>query len=505
LWLTIYNSTRYQSLFCFHKTPKNQVNKNRKLVNKSIFFKTKTKTNIMNKKTFLLLITAVSALGGLLFGYDTGVINGAQFYLSKHFDLDSAMKGWVVGSALLGCLVGAIAAGPLSIRFGRKHSLIISAILFSLSAFGSGLPSIFSESVSLLVFFRIIGGLGIGIASMNAPMYIAEIAPSDIRGKMVTYYQLAIVIGFFVVFLATYFIGNNLSEVENIAFGWKYMFWSELIPSCLFLILLFFVPKSPRWLALKGNDDEALVILTKIHGADQANKEIEAIKNSLKTSGSNNKVNYFSKLIIGIIVIGTALSVLQQFTGINAVLYYGADIFEKALGFGKEDILAQQILLAFVNLIFTFVAMFTVDKFGRKPLLYIGSIGMIVGFLLLGITLQQQSVGFLSLLGVLIFIASFALSMGPVVWVLLSEMFPNKIRSVAMSVAVAAQWAANYVVSQSFPIVMDSEVNNGATWNGSLPYFIFTIFIVIIMIVTYKFIPETKGKSLEEIEAFWKV
>ena len=505
MWLTIYNSTRYQSLFCFQKTPKNQVNKNRKLVNKSIFFKTKTKTNIMNKKTFLLLITAVSALGGLLFGYDTGVINGAQFYLSKHFDLDSAMKGWVVGSALLGCLVGAIAAGPLSIRFGRKHSLIISAILFSLSAFGSGLPSIFSESISLLVFFRIIGGLGIGIASMNAPMYIAEIAPSDIRGKMVTYYQLAIVIGFFVVFLATYFIGNNLSEVENIAFGWKYMFWSELIPSCLFLILLFFVPKSPRWLALKGNDDEALVILTKIHGADQANKEIEAIKNSLKTSGSNNKVNYFSKLIIGIIVIGTALSVLQQFTGINAVLYYGADIFEKALGFGKEDILAQQILLAFVNLIFTFVAMFTVDKFGRKPLLYIGSIGMIVGFLLLGITLQQQSVGFLSLLGVLIFIASFALSMGPVVWVLLSEMFPNKIRSVAMSVAVAAQWAANYVVSQSFPIVMDSEVNNSATWNGSLPYFIFTIFIVIIMIVTYKFIPETKGKSLEEIEAFWKV
>ena len=463
----------------------------------------------MNKKTFLLLITAVSALGGLLFGYDTGVINGAQFYLSKHFDLDSAMKGWVVGSALLGCLVGAIASGPLSIKFGRKHSLILSAVLFSLSAYGSGLPSVFSESISLLVIFRIIGGLGIGIASMNAPMYIAEIAPSDIRGKMVTYYQLAIVIGFFVVFLATYFIGNNLSEAENITFGWKYMFWSELIPSCLFFILLFFVPKSPRWLALKGNDIAALEILTKIHGVDQANKEIEAIKSSLKTSitntSTNNKVNYFSKLLLGIIVIGTALSVLQQFTGINAVLYYGADIFEKALGFGKEDILVQQILLAFVNLIFTFVAMFTVDKFGRKPLLYIGSIGMIVGFLLLGITLQQQSVGFLSLLGVLIFIASFALSMGPIVWVLLSEMFPNKIRSVAMSVAVAAQWAANYVVSQSFPIVMDSEVNNGTTWNGSLPYFIFIAFIVIIMIVTYKYIPETKGKSLEEIEGFWKV
>ena len=458
----------------------------------------------MNKKTFLLLITAVSAIGGLLFGYDTGVINGAQFYLSKHFDLDSAMKGWVVGSALLGCLVGAIASGPLSIKFGRKHSLILSAVLFSLSAYGSGLPVVFSESISLLVVFRIIGGLGIGIASMNAPMYIAEIAPSDMRGKMVTYYQLAIVIGFFVVFLATYFIGNNLSEAENIKFGWKYMFWSELIPSCIFLILLFFVPKSPRWLALKGKDDEALVTLTKIHGLEQANKEMVDIKESLKASDKSIKVNYFSKVILGIIIIGTALSVLQQFTGINAVLYYGADIFEKSLGFGKEDVLAQQILLAFINLIFTFIAMFTVDKFGRKPLIYIGSFGMIIGFLLLGFSLQGQSVGVISLLGVLIFIASFALSMGPVVWVLLSEMFPNKIRSVAMSVAVAAQWAANYVVSQSFPVVMNSEVNNNNYWNGSLPYFIFIAFILIIVIVTYVYIPETKGKSLEEIEGFWK-
>ncbi|MFK7758094.1 MAG: sugar porter family MFS transporter [Flavobacteriales bacterium] len=459
----------------------------------------------MSKQSFLLLITAVSALGGLLFGYDTGVINGAQFYLSKHFNLDDAMKGWVVGSALIGCLVGAIVAGPLSIKWGRKNSLIISAVLFSLSAFGSGLPSMFPESLTLLVVFRIIGGLGIGIASMNAPMYIAEVAPSNIRGRMVTYYQLAIVIGFFVVFLVTYFIGNGLSEAENIAFGWKRMFWSELIPSGLFLALLFIVPKSPRWLALRGNDEAAMVVLTKIHGEEQAKKEIFQIKSSLQETDKGVKVNYFGKVILGIIVIGTALSALQQFTGINAVLYYGADIFEKALGFGKEDVLLQQILLAFVNLVFTFIAMFTVDKLGRKPLLYIGSIGMILGFLLLGISLQQQAVGFVSLLGVLIFIASFALSMGPVVWVLLSEMFPNNIRSVAMSVAVAAQWAANYVVSQSFPVVMGSEVNNGSTWNGSLPYFIFIGFILLIVFLTYKFIPETKGKSLEEIEDFWKI
>ena len=458
----------------------------------------------MKKGVFLLLIAAVSALGGLLFGYDTGVINGAQFYLTEHFKLSDALKGWVVGSALLGCFVGAIVAGPLSIKIGRKWSLIISAILFTLSAYGSGLPEMFPQSVSMLVFFRILGGLGIGVASMNAPMYIAEIAPSNIRGRMVTYYQLAIVIGFFVVFLATYYIGNNLTVAENIEFGWRRMFWSELIPSGLFLILLFFVPKSPRWLALKGKDKEALTVLEQINDTQLASKEMLQIKNSLNQNNNGIKVSYFSKAILIIIAIGTVLSMLQQFTGINAVLYYGADIFEKALGFGKEDVLAQQILLAFVNLVFTFVAMFTVDKFGRKPLLYIGSVGMIIGFLLLGVTLQQENVGMLSLIGVLIFIASFALSMGPVVWVLLSEMFPNKIRSVAMSVAVAAQWAANYVVSQSFPMVMGSETNTSAPWNGSLPYFIFIAFILIIVFVTYKFIPETKGKTLEEIEGFWE-
>ncbi|WP_179004821.1 sugar porter family MFS transporter [Winogradskyella forsetii] len=458
----------------------------------------------MKKGGFLLLIAAVSALGGLLFGYDTGVINGAQFYLTEYFDLSDGLKGWVVGSALLGCFVGAIIAGPLSIKIGRKWSLIISAIFFTVSAYGSGLPEIFPQSVTMLVIFRIIGGLGIGVASMNAPMYIAEIAPSNIRGRMVTYYQLAIVIGFFVVFLATYFIGNDLSVAENIEFGWRRMFWSELVPSILFLLLLFLVPKSPRWLALKGKDEDALSILKKINDDDIATVEMANIKESLNKSNDGIKVSYMSKGILAIIAIGTVLSVLQQFTGINAVLYYGADIFEKALGFGKEDVLAQQILLAFVNLVFTFVAMFTVDKFGRKPLLYIGSVGMIIGFLLLAITLQQNSVGVLSLIGVLVFIASFALSMGPVVWVLLSEMFPNKIRSVAMSVAVAAQWAANYVVSQSFPVVMGSEMNNSATWNGSLPYYIFIVFILVIVFVTYKFIPETKGKTLEEIEGFWK-
>ncbi len=458
----------------------------------------------MNNKIYLLGITAITALGGLLFGYDTGVINGAQFYLSKHFQLTDLMKGWVVASALIGCLAGALVAGPMSQRFGRKNSLIISALLFTLSAYGSGLPEWMPQSVSWLVVFRIIGGLGIGIASMNAPMYIAEIAPPKKRGYLVTYYQLAIVVGFFVVFLATYFIGNNNTEIQNIEEGWRQMFWSELIPSSLFLLLLFLVPKSPRWLVIRGRVEEARSILENILSSNEADTELINIQGSLKSDNQDEKVNYFSKAILTIIVIGAVLSALQQFTGINAVLYYGADIFESALGYGKEDVLKQQVLLAFVNLIFTFVAMFTVDKFGRKPLIYAGSLGMIIGFSMLAFTLMQQNLGMVSLVGVLMFVGSFALSMGPVVWVVLSEMFPNRIRSLAMSVAVAVQWGANYVVSQLFPVVTGSDINNNEFWNGSLPYFIFIIFILFIIIFTYRFIPETKGKSLEELEEIWK-
>lgn len=459
----------------------------------------------MKNKTYLILITIVSALGGFLFGYDTGVINGSQYYFSQYFQLDAAMKGWVVGSALLGCFAGAIIAGPLSKALGRKYSLIISAVLFTISAWGSGLPDFMPQSVSLLVIFRILGGLGIGIASMNAPTYIAEIAPAKIRGTLVSYYQLAIVIGFFVVFLATYFIGNNNTEAENIQNGWRWMLWSELIPCLAFLVLLFFVPKSPRWLAMKGQEAEAMRVLTRIHGDEMAKVEFKDIEDSIERDDKKIELKVFAKGVFSIIVIGTVLSILQQFTGINAVLYYGADIFESALGFGAEDVLKQQVLLASVNLVFTFVAMATVDKFGRKPLIYIGSVGMITGFLFLGGTLMTGNVGMLSLIGVLLFTASFAMSMGPVVWVILSEMFPNRIRSIAMSIAVAAQWAANYAVTQSFPVVVESEMNRSEVWNGSLPYFIFAAFILLIIFFTAKFIPETKGKTLEELEDLWDI
>jgi SP family xylose:H+ symportor-like MFS transporter len=467
----------------------------------------------------IYFITIAITLGGLLFGYDTGVINGTQFYFSKYFELTGALKGFIVSSALLGALVGAAGAGLLSKKIGRKKSLIISAVFFIISAWGSGLPSMLPESTTLLVVFRIIGGIAIGIASMNAPMYIAEIAPAKKRGNLVTFYQLAIVIGFFVVFLVTYFIGSELTEAQNVEFGWRQMFWSEMIPAFLFLGLLFFVPKSPRWLMINNKDEEAKDILKRIHGDAIAEKEFSEIKTSIEKDIKSAKVSVFTKSLLPIVIIGTVLSVLQQFTGINAVLYYGADIFEQALGFGQDDVLKQQILLATVNLLFTFIAMVTVDKLGRKPLLMIGGFGMLAGFLIMGFTLYgsdyssinsagmhtiSKMEGIISLIGILLFIASFAMSMGPVVWVILSEIFPNKIRSAAMSIAVAGQWLANYFVSQTFPIMVDSDANklqmDGGIWNNSLPYFVFSFFIVIIIVFVWKFIPETKGRTLEEME-----
>lgn len=458
----------------------------------------------MNRNSMLILVSSIAALGGFLFGFDTGVINGTQFYFSKYFELSSLMKGWVVGSALLGCFAGAIVAGPMSKSIGRKMSLIISAALFTISAWGSGLPSFLPESVELLVVFRLIGGLGIGIASMNAPMYIAELAPAKVRGRMVSIYQMAIVAGFFLVFLTTYYIGSGQGEEYNLTQGWRMMFWSELAPCLLFLGALFIVPRSPRWLVLKGRTEEAKAVLQKFHAPDQVEEELHEITSSIRSEGGLPLSAMLKKGILPIIVIGAVLSILQQFTGINAVLYYGADIFEKALGFGQEDVLGQQILLAGVNVLFTILAMATVDSWGRKPLIMVGAGGMMVGFLLLGVTLLTENVGVLSLLGILIFIGSFAMSMGPIVWVILAEMFPNSIRSTAMSIAVAAQWAANYFVSQMFPVVAESETNLGSTWNGSMPYFLFTIFIGVILWFTWKYIPETKGQSLEKIEGIWE-
>lgn len=471
-----------------------------------------TTANSGASNRFILGITIVVTLGGLLFGYDTGVIGGSQLYFTEHFDFTSGEQGWAVSSALYGCLVGALIAGFLSEKVSRKYALILSGVLFSVSAWGSGIP----ESLTELVVYRIIGGLGVGIASMTAPMYVAEIAPPKERGRLVSFYQLAIVIGFFVVFLVTYFVGggdtSNLSPKEleaihhyNVEQGWRVMFWSELIPALGFFILLFFVPHTPRWLIMKGRLEEAQMVLARVtNSKEEAAREFMDIQASLKApkTSSNGSTKWGPGLWL-VLFLGCTLSILQQVTGINAILYYGAEIFSNALGYGPEDALKQQILLGAVNLAFTFVAIYQVDKWGRKPLLILGTLGMCLGIGTLGASIYLNKLGIISLIGMLTFIGSFALSMGPVTWVLLSEMFPNKVRSRAMSIAVAAQWLFNAIVANTFPVINKSEVNK-EVFNGALPYFIFATLCLVTIIFVWKLIPETKGKTLEEMDQLWE-
>ncbi len=458
----------------------------------------------------VLMITAVAALGGLLFGYDTGVIGASQLYFTKYFNLTPAEQGWAVSSAIYGCLFGALISGYLTNRISRKYTLILSALLFTISAWGSGAAFTLNE----LVIFRIIGGLGVGMASMAAPIYIAEIAPPKIRGQMVSYYQLAVVIGFFVVFLATYLIGGGDSvgktpeeiaqlHQHNVDSGWRTMLWSELLPSITFFLLLFFVPHSPRWLIMKGREEEARTVLARITSSEQeAQHEFDDIKQSFADNSKHSRVSLFTKGIAFVLLIGILLSVFQQVTGINAILYYGAEIFANALGYGPEDALKQQLWLGGVNLVFTFVAIFTIDRWGRKPLYLVGTSGMFIGLAVFSWTLFNEQIGVVSLIAILAFIGSFAMSMGPVVWVMLSEIFPNNVRAVAMSIAVAAQWLFNAFVANSFPIINNSAVNQ-ASFNGALPYFIFACFCLVAFFFVWRFVPETKGKTLEEMEALW--
>ncbi|MFT5184800.1 MAG: SP family xylose:H+ symportor-like MFS transporter, partial [Flavobacteriales bacterium] len=395
-------------------------------------------------------------------------------------------------------------AGLLTASIGRKNSLIISALLFLLSAWGSGI----ADSLTVLSIYRIIGGIGVGIASMSAPMYIAEISPADKRGKMVSLYQLAVVLGFFVVFLTTWLIGGGPeSAVDiheyNVQEGWRAMFHSELIPAFLFLVLLFFVPKSPRWLAMHGQMDKAQSALEQLMPADQASIELKEISASFGEDQGIVWTKIFGPKFRYILIIGILLSVFQQITGINAILYYGAEIFSNALQYGPEDALKQQLWLGAVNLVFTVIAIFTIDKWGRKPLLLLGSFGMLLGLIALGSLIFFEQLGVMAMTSMLLFCGAFSLSMGPVVWVMLSEIFPNKYRSAMMSIAVAAQWLFNAFVANSFPIINRSELNQDS-FNGSLPYFIFAAMTLLAIIFVVKMIPETKNKSLEEIEKHWK-
>ncbi|WP_194766276.1 D-xylose transporter XylE [Tamlana sp. I1] len=462
---------------------------------------------------YLIKLTLVATLGGLLFGYDTGVISGTVGSLESFFvtpkglseTAASAFKGFLVSSALIGCVIGGIFGGLISKKLGRKKGLILAAILFLVSALGSAMPEMFIKPIgeldhtfsTIFIFYRILGGIGVGLASMLSPLYIAEIAPANSRGKLVSFNQLAIVGGFMVVYFVNYFISRSggsdawLNEV-----GWRWMFASEVIPAGLFLILLFFVPDTPRSLMLKHKPEEALDVLTKVNGEAEAHKILTEIEGTLVQS--SGKLLSYGWLII---IIGITLSVFQQFVGINVVLYYAPEIF-KSIDPNTDGALLLTIIVGIVNFLFTIIAVKTVDKYGRKPLMMIGALGMSIAMLALGFVFFSGATGYLALGCMMLYVASFAMSWGPVVWVLLSEIFPNKIRGKAMAVAVAAQWISNYLVSLTFPM-MDDNTYLTEQFNHGFAYWVYGIMSLLAMFFVWKYVPETKGKTLEEMEQLW--
>lgn len=446
--------------------------------------------------TYVFMVTLVAALGGLLFGYDTGVINGAIGPLKAHFQLDDVREGWAMGCALLGCALGAAGAGPMCDRFGRKKALVVSAILFFISAVGTAVP----RTLTTFILYRILGGLGVGAASIISPMYIAEISPARIRGRMVSINQFAIVSGFLVVYFVNYFIALQGDEAWNERLGWRWMFGSETLPALGLMILSFIVPESPRWLMKQGRADEAMHILTRVNGAAYAQAELVEIRDALShESGSLRQL--FSPGMRIVLVIGIVLAVLQQVTGINVFLYFGTEIFKK-MGSATNAALLQTIVVGVVNLTFTVVAIRTVDRIGRKPLMMIGSAGMGVSLAAMGLAAYLQSTGLWMLLFILGYIACFALSVGPVTWVILSEIFPTRIRGRAMAVATVCLWIANYLVSQTFPM-MDQNPWLVETFHRGFPFWLYGAFCVALLLCVWQLVPETKGKSLEQIERHW--
>jgi sugar porter (SP) family MFS transporter len=447
---------------------------------------------------YVARVCIVAALGGLLFGYDTGVIAGAIGFLEAHFNLDpSFQKGWVAASALIGCTVGVSIAGLLSDWLGRKRTLIVAAILFFVSAVGTAIP----KNVTMFVIYRIIGGVGVGAASITSPMYIAEISPARIRGRMVSVNQFAIVTGFLVVYLVNYFIALQGTEAWNVEYGWRWMFGSEALPAFLFLVLLFIVPESPRWLTKYGRHKKALSVLTRVGGPAHAQREFESIKDAIAhESGSLAQLLKPGMRIV--LVIGIVLAVLQQVTGINVFLYFGAEIFKK-MGSGTDAALLKEVIVGAVNLTFTIIAIWTVDRLGRKPLMLIGSAGMGLCLAAMGLAgYMQRTTGVWLLIFILGYIACFALSVGPVTWVILSEIFPTRIRGRAMGVATVFLWLANYIVTQTFTI-MDENPWLIEKFHRGFPFWIYGVFCVCLLVFVWRFVPETKGKTLEEIEKHW--
>ena len=373
---------------------------------------------------------------------------------------------------------------------------MLAAILFFISAVGTALP----RTITTFIIFRIIGGLGVGAASMSSPMYIAEITPARIRGRMVSVNQFAIVTGFLVVYFVNYFIALQGDQMWNQQVGWRWMFGSEALPALLLLVLLFFVPESPRWLTKQGRGDEALAILSRVDGAEYARTELLEIKDAVAhESGSLKQLLQPGMKIV--LVMGIVLAILQQVTGINVFLYFGTEIFKK-MGSGTNAALLQTVIVGVVNMTFTIVAIWTVDRLGRKPLMIIGSAGMGISLLAMGLAAYFQKTELWVLLFILGYIACFALSVGPVTWVILSEIFPTRIRGRAMAIATVCLWVSNYIISQTFPM-MDGNQWLLEKFHRAFPFWIYGAFCAVLLVFVWRFVPETKGKTLEEIEKHW--
>lgn len=443
-------------------------------------------------------ITMSAALGGLLFGYDTAVISGAIGNLTQYFSLSPAETGWAISSALVGCLIGAFISDFCSDTFGRKKSMLIAALFFLACSVGTAMP----ETFTVFIVFRIVGGVGVGLASMVVPMYIAEIAPAEKRGELVAYNQLAIVIGIVVVYFVNYFIALQGDSAWNLNTGWRLMFASEAIPSMLYLALVLFIPESPRWLLQKNREPEAISVLHRFSAYGEVTPLLAEIRASLHVSNEKPWRALLEPKLRLALFVGIGLSVFQQVTGINAILYYAPEIF-KSFGSDVNASLLETSLLGVVNLVFTVVSIKLVDKVGRKPLLNIGSFGMLISLAVVGFSLQSHMTGAWLLAFLMLFMASFSISWGPVVWVLLSEIFPNRVRSLALSIAVFIQWGANFAVSQTFPMLVSDE-KLSARFNGAFPFWLFAGFCVLAIAFVWKFVPETKNKPLEDMDAMWE-
>ncbi len=431
---------------------------------------------------FLILAAVVAALGGLLFGFDTAVISGTIPFIQPYFHLNDISLGWTVSSLLAGCIVGVISAGKPGDVFGRKKTLMAAAALFLLSALGSAL----SHVHAVFIIFRVIGGFAVGVASMLSPMYISEISPASKRGQLVTLNQMAIVLGIMLAFFSNYWLSGT--GINN----WRWMFAIMGVPALLFLVSLIFVPESPRWLAQKGMETEAFRILSRINGQDQAEIELADIRNSVHAEKGTYK-EVFSPKMKPVMLLGVLLAVFSQVTGINSIMYYAPVIFQKT-GIGTDSALLQTATIGSVNVLFTLVAIAWVDRLGRKPLLIGGTIGMAISLTALTLAFYTQKFsGFIILGFILIYIASFAASLGPVTWVVVSEIFPNKLRSKAMSVAIVALWLANFIVILAFPVVLNRL-------GGATAFLIFDLMCIVLILFIFIKVPETKGKSLEDLE-----